>query len=250
MRPRSTPSIRAAILDAIDKAVPQDVSGDYLDVGSGEGELLNLVKLRYSCLRCFACDYTAELIRLSDQTVNIVDLNREPLPYPDNRFALATCVETIEHLENYRATLREIHRVLKPGGLTVVSTPNVLNLRSRLRYLTFGFPSLFGPLPVGDREAHSTAGHISPVGWFHLAHALLDAGFIDLKLSIDKFQRRSLISFVLLYLPIRIADRHHYHREVARFKTVGAQNDAIVRQINSHKILLGRTLVISARKPG
>jgi len=78
----------------------------------------------------------------------------------------------------------------------------------------------------------------------------LDAGFIDLKLSIDKFQRLSLISFVLLYLPIRIADRHHYHREVARFKTVGAQNDAIVRQINSHKILLGRTLVISARKPG
>jgi SAM-dependent methyltransferase len=250
MRPRSTPAIRAAILEAIDKAGLRELPSDYLDVGSGEGELLNFISARYTHFRCFACDYTSTLMRLADQTVNIVDLNRDPLPYADNRFALVTCVETIEHLENYRATLREIFRVLRPGGLAVISTPNILNLRSRLRYLAFGFPSLFGPLPVGEQELHSSAGHISPVSWFHLAHALLNAGFVDLELSTDKFQRRSVISFILLYLPIRTAGWFHYRRELSKFRTIGAKNDAIVRQINSGTILLGRTLVVSAHKPG
>src|ERR1700676_1297884 len=86
----STPVIHQAILRAIDRATPTGLSADYLDVGSGVGKLLKLVAARYR-VNCFACDYTRELMRLPGQAVEIVDLNREPLPYPDNRFALVTC---------------------------------------------------------------------------------------------------------------------------------------------------------------
>ena len=244
----STPVIQRAILSAIDRAVPHGLSGDYLDVGSGVGKLLRLVGPRYG-LRCFACDYTRELMRLPDQAVEIVDLNREPLPYPDNRFSLVTCAETIEHLERYREAIREIQRVLKPGGIAIITTPNVLNLRSRLRILMFGFASLFGPLAMSEQNVYSSAGHINPVAWPYLAHAVLDARLVDLKLTVDKYQRGSLFWLVLLYLPIRIKGWFSYRRELKHFRTINASNDWIVRKMNSLDILLGRTLVVSARKP-
>jgi SAM-dependent methyltransferase len=243
----STPTIHRAILDAIDKAAPDGLEGDFLDVGSGAGELLTFIQTRYG-LRSFACDYTDRLMKLPNQPVEIVDLNCDPLPYEDNRFALITCAETIEHLEDYRETIREIYRVLKPGGIVVISTPNILSLRSRLRYLTFGFPTLFGPLTVGEPKVYSPRGHINPVSWFYLAHALLEAGFADLKLSVDRYQRRSLIPFVLLSLPIYLAAAYAYHRELRKYHTIHSQNDWVVRLINSRDVMLGRTLVVTARK--
>jgi len=242
----STPTIHRAVLRAVDQAVQDSLKGEYLDVGAGTGELLTLVRDRYG-LRPFACDYTDQLMRTQNQSVAIVDLNSEPLPFEDNRFALVTCAETIEHLERYRETVREIYRVLKPNGIAVITTPNILNLRSRLRYLTFGFASLFGPLKIGGRDIHSPRGHINPVSWFYLAHALLEAGFVDLHLSIDTYQRRSFFSAALLYFPIRLAAARAYQRERRKFKTIDAQNDSIVRSLNSRDLLLGRTLIVTAR---
>jgi SAM-dependent methyltransferase len=244
----STPAIHRAILRAIDREAPHSLSGQYLDIGSGLGELLGVINARYG-VKGFACDYTQELMRLPGQAVEIVDLNQDPLPYSADRFALVTCAETIEHLEHYRETIREIYRVLKPGGIAIVTTPNILNLRSRVRNLTFGFSSLFGPLAVGEKDIHQPSGHINPVGWSYLAHALLDAGFVDIKLDTDKYQRRSLISLFFLYLPIRLAGWFAYLRELKKFRTIDAQNDWVVRKINSRDILLGRTLIVAARKP-
>ena len=80
--------------------------------------------------------------------MDVVDLNADKLPYLEGRFSLVTRIETIERLEQIRLILREIFRALEPGGLTVVSTPNILNLPSRLRYLMTGFFSRFHPLPI------------------------------------------------------------------------------------------------------
>jgi len=176
--------------------------GDPLDVGSGTGELLRLVGARCP-FRSFGCDYTDKLVSVPGIRIDTVDLNHQPLPYSDNRFALVTCIETIEHLENYRETIREIFRVLQPGGVAVFSTPNILNLRSRLRYLSPGFYNLFGPLAPDESDIHSTRGHINPVSWFYLSHALLSAGFQDLKVTVDKYQRRSLLAFPFLIVPVR-----------------------------------------------
>jgi SAM-dependent methyltransferase len=244
----STPAIHRAILRAIQRAAPDGLTGDYLDVGSGAGELLSCIRHRYG-LRPFACDYTDRLMRVRDQPVAIVDLNSQPLPYEGDRFALVTCAETIEHLERYRETIREIYRVLKPGGVTAITTPNILNIRSRIRYLTVGFPSLFGPLSIGLRDVHSPRGHINPVSWFYIAHALLETGFVDLKLSVDHYQRRSFLPFLLLRLSIRIAAARAYRRELEKYRTIDAQNDWLVRLMNSRAILLGRTLIVTARKP-
>src|SRR5213076_2632683 len=174
----STSGIHGAVLRAIAAAPALPTSGDHLDVGSGTGELLRLVRDCYP-FRSLGCDYTDKLLSIPGAEIHTVDLNREPLPSSDNRFALVTCIETVEHLENYREVIREIYRVLQPGGFAVFSTPNILNLRSRLRYLSSGFYNLFGPLAPDEIDVHSTRGHINPVSWFYLAHAHLSAGFRD-----------------------------------------------------------------------
>lgn len=51
-------------------------------------------------------------------------LDGTALPYPDMHFDKVISFETIEHTTAYREMLREFHRVLKPGGIAFISTPN------------------------------------------------------------------------------------------------------------------------------
>jgi SAM-dependent methyltransferase len=50
------------------------------------------------------------------------------LPYPEASFDVCFLMETIEHLTDPMPALREVHRVLAPGGTLYVSFPNFLNL--------------------------------------------------------------------------------------------------------------------------
>jgi len=45
------------------------------------------------------------------------------LPFADNTFDKIICSEVLEHIPDYRSALREIERVLKPGGLFCASVP-------------------------------------------------------------------------------------------------------------------------------
>ncbi len=243
----STSSIHNAVLRAI-AAQPPPRDSQYLDIGSGTGLLMTAVEKQFSVLP-FSADYTDRWMKRPNQKVEIVDLDREPLPFPDCQFALVTCVETIEHVENFRAVVREAFRVLQPGGLAVFTTPNVLNLRSRLRYLASGFYNLFGPVLLDRPDVRAGArGHISPINFFYLAHTFVSSGFTDVRVSTDRSQRRSVPALALLYGPMRLANAVAYRRDKQKYKTIDQGNEWMVRAMNSTDLLLGRTVVISARK--
>jgi ubiquinone/menaquinone biosynthesis C-methylase UbiE len=243
----STPEIHGAVLGAIESS-GQQLSGNCLDIGSGGGQLPRLIAARYP-LTPHACDFIDGLMETPGQKVELVDLNRDALPYPDNHFTLVTCIETIEHLENFRALIREIYRVLKPGGTAVISTPNVLNLRSRFRYFSSGFYNLFGPLSPDESRVPGPRGHISPVNWFYLAHALLSSGFENVRPTVDKYQRRSVPAFFLFAAPIWLMNFAVHRRDATKYQTLNDKNRWAVRLMNSRDLLLGRTLIITARKP-
>jgi len=242
----STPGIHQAVIDTI-RHVNPDLQGDHLDIGSGDGSLIKLLQ-RHFTLKSHACDYTDALMELPDQTVDMADLDHDPLPYPDRSFDLVTIAEVIEHVENHRAVLREIRRVLKPGGLVIITTPNILNLKSRLRFFTFGFWNLFGPLPVRINEKYSTGGHINPVSYFYLCHSLYGAGLEPVHTGIDRIQRSSIPALLFLWLPITLLGRYALHREASKYGTVDAHNRDIVLAMNRPAMLLGRTVVIAARE--
>ncbi|NWF38638.1 class I SAM-dependent methyltransferase [Mariprofundus sp. NF] len=225
-----------------------DISGTHLDIGSGTGNLIRRIRQEYDVQSC-ACDYTDEFMELDGVTVNVVDLNDGKLPYADQQFDLVTFTEVAEHLENYRAIIREIHRVLKPGGVVVITTPNVLNMKSRMRFLITGFWSMFGPLHVGETSIESAGGHITPIPYPYLAHALMDSGFDLPAFSTDKIQFHSLYWFILFYLPIQLLAALSWKKERNKYRTLDKHNEPIIKQINSTEMLLGRCIVVSARKP-
>ena len=219
-----------------------------LDIGAGSGDLLALLQKDWPAMQAEACDYHIERFALMDVPITRLDLNTHPLPYADESFDLVTCSEVLEHVENYRAVLREIQRVLKPGGLMVVTTPNVLNMKSRLRYLVCGFANLFGPLPVKNQDRFHTSGHITPIPYFYLAHAMLDCDFHDLQLDTDKLQSSSRLLSVLFAPLLWLGWGQFLRLEHNRYHTLGKENEPYVMQHNSQTIRLGRTIVVSACK--
>ncbi len=244
----STPRILSRTLEMM-RRLGCGPEGDYLDIGAGHGDLIRLVQKQWPGARIRACDYTDELMRVPGIKVDLVNLNTEGLPYKGNSFDVVASTEVVEHLENHRFAIREMFRVLKPGGVLVLSTPNVINLRSRMRYFVFGFPGLFGPLHFGERQLYSPAGHINPVSHFFLVHALVDAGFSDIETSVDKHQRTSWAWLVLLWVPIMLGGRAAERRERVRLGMVDERNERFVRQVNSIDLLVGRTIIIGCRKP-
>ena len=244
----STSNIYTAVLREAGQQHRRRPFRDHLDIGAGNGELIRLFQEQFRTTAS-TCDYTHELMKLPGQKVDIADLNVQPLPYPDASFDLVTATEVIEHLADFRRVVREIHRVLRPGGVCILSTPNILNLNSRLRFLWFGFGNLFGPLPVKHSRLYSTGGHINPCSWFYIAHALLDAGFAEVKPSVDKYQRSAIPKLILFWPFIKFFGALALRRERIRYQTLDAANEPLVRAINTTPMLLGRTIIACAVKP-
>ena len=147
----STDKILSKSLEEAEKFLNVSSEVRHLDIGAGTGALLKMFRSKFETIS-YACDYTDELMQNDDQTVEVCDLNKEALPYEDNYFNIITLTEVIEHIENHRHTLTDIYRILKPNGILILSTPNILNLKSRIRFLLCGFWNLFGPLPAGNRR--------------------------------------------------------------------------------------------------
>jgi 2-polyprenyl-3-methyl-5-hydroxy-6-metoxy-1,4-benzoquinol methylase len=129
-----------------------------LDAGAGEGYLTKLLaghiqeKYRVAPAEMLsACDLHPENFKPRELHCDRVGPDGR-LPYPGASFDLVACVEVFEHIEDQFALAREFFRVLKPGGRVLLTTPNVLNINSRLRFLHSGFGQLFNPLPLTNHD--------------------------------------------------------------------------------------------------
>lgn len=67
-----------------------------------------------------------------------------PQPGQDDAFDVVVAAEAIEHLENIRFMVREIYRLPRPGGTSIVTTPNNESWRSPIAILVRGHFGEFG----------------------------------------------------------------------------------------------------------
>jgi len=58
-------------------------------------------------------------------------------PFPENSFNCILFLETIEHVENPFQYLKEFHRILKPNGCLILSTPNATSLKNLFYALSY-----------------------------------------------------------------------------------------------------------------
>lgn len=146
-----------------------NLRGRVLDYGAGVGHLTR----RLLALKRFDAIAAADLVAAPADLAPIVqwikqDLN-VPLPNLGNAFDVVVAAEVIEHLENPRLMIRDIFRILRPGGVALITTPNNESWRSLLALLVRGHYASFGEL--------SYPAHIVPLLRKDLTRALCEAGF-------------------------------------------------------------------------
>lgn len=76
--------------------------------------------------------------------VDLFDAERDRFPYPEEHFQTILCCELIEHLStDPMHMMAEIHRILVPGGVLILTTPNIASLRGVHAMLHGYHPELF-----------------------------------------------------------------------------------------------------------
>ena len=108
--------------------------GVLLDVGCGEGRHIFGVMQDYPLMKCIGIDMDHESIKIAEEGYDyfksishagaeFLKGSAYNIPFPDNFFDLVICSEVLEHLHEYNDAVKEMHRVLKPGGKLYASVP-------------------------------------------------------------------------------------------------------------------------------
>ncbi len=124
--------IHQRLLQAYYLAKPY-IKGDLLELGCGEGRGVELLApLADSYL---ALDKIDEVIQSLKEKYPDVAFEQAVFPpfsgLNDNSFDSIVSFQVIEHVKNDEGFLKEIHRVLKPGGVAVLTTPNIKKTLTR-----------------------------------------------------------------------------------------------------------------------
>lgn len=166
-----------------------------------------------------------------------------PLPWADETFDAVISTEGIEHLENHFSFLREIHRILKPGAVLLLTTPNITALRSRLRFFGSGFFGRDGR-PLNEAARHPLH-HIGLATFPELRYELHVSGFqlTDvLHTHIKPISYLYAIYAPWMWLYTRIAFRKE--KDPAQRK----RNKEILSTLLSPSLLFGECLMLVAKK--
>jgi len=96
----------------------------HLDIGCGDGVSIRMVKPEGEII---GIDVDEGMLKYARQRRIITHLaNAEDLSmFDDETFDLATCLDTLEHLDHPTLALSEAYRVLRKRGFLIVTTPNV-----------------------------------------------------------------------------------------------------------------------------
>lgn len=128
--------------------------GDLLDVGCGAGHLWPHARNRFQTYT--GVDIIAYDGFPAEGRFHAIDMDTGTIPLPDQSFDVVASLETIEHVDGPRRFVRELARLVKPGGWLVVTTPNQLSAHSLLSLLLRGYFGAFAEAP-GLYPAHITA---------------------------------------------------------------------------------------------
>lgn len=160
-----------------------------LDVGSGTGYGAAILAASGNAMT--GVDRSEEAVRAAAAAyphVRFVVADALALPFQDGSFDAALCFEVIEHVEDPAVLAHELARVLRPGGLLFLSTPNARMEELHARSEGFGHnPFHVSPLQPRDLRKLMRSSGLEPI----LYGQARDRGAIHVLLqSLDPFGLR------------------------------------------------------------
>lgn len=137
-----------------------------LDVATGTGDMITpLIKLNPS--KIYGLDLSEGMLRIArkkfparikNTKIEFIKGDSEKLPFDDNVFDVETVAFGVRNFENTSTGLKEMHRVLKPGGRVVIlefSKPTAFPFRQIYQFYFRNLLPFFGRMVSKDKEAYT-----------------------------------------------------------------------------------------------
>jgi len=237
---KSGAPMSARIRGAIEMAPPAPSGGLALDISAGDGASSRTLRAR-------GWHVVSTERRATARGWVSADLH-DALPFRAASFDLVMMLEVIEHVADIPRVFGEIARVLKPGAIAILSTPNRLNVTSRIHYLLSGFyKGRRAPLPYRYTVDDGRNWHVMGLNDLHwIGHG---AGLRLEALGRSRRKLRAWIYAPLFYLPIRGFSWYLYVRGIDDPEQRRI-NRELYRLMTSAPLLMDENLVMRFRKPG
>jgi len=167
------------------------------------------------------------------------DMN-ECLPIESNHADIILCQEGIEHLQDQFFIFSEFNRILKKGGILILTTPSISNIRSKFAYL-FMETENFKRLPYNEIDALWRVDKNNDKIKIYFGHLFLITcsklftisklnGFRLKEQILTKISPSSFFLFILLYPLILFFNALSYFRYLKNTKARTDMKDKIMRE--------------------
>jgi SAM-dependent methyltransferase len=186
-----------ALYRVIAKAAPRAIRGRLLDAGAGR-QAYRLLLTRYA----HSID-TLDIEPFGGRTDHVADIQHMPLP--DATYDSVFCTQVLHHVPEPMQALREIARVLKPGGTALISVPHLSWLHNEphdyFRFTIHGLRHMLAAAELAEVEIRPAGGLVCflgfmpttvvmgllwPARWLFRLILPLNAAFVRLCLLLDR----------------------------------------------------------------
>jgi len=222
---------RALFCGFLERWPPQGF-GRLLDVGCGSGEfLLQAAERGWKVAGVEVSEAGAAVARRRGLTVHL-----DIAALPDDHYDAVTLWNVVDFFSHPVEQLRQIHRVLAPGGIVFVRTPNALYQLAAWRL------SQVLPWPAPVARLLAEAYFIQPIVWapHTLRQLLFCAGLTDIQMWNSDVSRGD---------PYRPASRGR-ERLIVTVKRAIHLLARAVSGVSHGRVLIGSSIAALARKPG
>ncbi len=154
-----------------------------LDIGCGEGFFLFSASKAGYVTKGVELSQDAAAYARKEFGLDVEAKPFEELHFPENHFDVVTLWQVLEHVPYPLMILKEVHRILKPGGLVAVSTPDIGGMLARI---------------LGTRWWNIRRVHINQFTTETLRGMLGNAGFKN----VSSVCYRESISLLMLFIPL------------------------------------------------
>lgn len=206
--------------------------GHLLDIPAGNGYIVKFA--RSIGFRATGGDFNSA-------QEDYVNCNMErALPFEDCSFEVVSCLEGIEHVVNQDGLLSELVRITKREGIVIISTPNISNFYSRLKFL---FTGTFGQFWPHEMRARTTElvdlGHIHPITPHTLSYLMHARGAELIAIDTDRYKRLVYWPIYMLLWPLMFLGTRR------QLGYLNKNNVSYIPRVDYQKILLGQGLMWS-----
>jgi len=163
--------------------------GNFLEIGPGYGRVMLEIQ-KFSAITGLEIDEDLLAI-LRKRNLNVIQGQAENMPFKNESFDVVISEEVLEHIVNQKQFIDEISRVLKPGGVAIITTPHKWVYRGLMfinNIVKWNFPA-----PI---YKNPTPGHVAEITGIKLRRLFKNQFNIVEFIPINAYVPQKVLNFI------------------------------------------------------